>query len=53
MRAKQYHYTLEDIAAAAGVTVETVRRAVRNRSLNPDSLDSVITYIVYWKVYRQ
>ena len=47
--AKHYKWTLQDIATYSGNAVETVRRHVREKVLNPIDLTSVANYTLSYK----
>lgn len=45
MRAKQYRFTLKDVATFAGKPLQRVYRDVRSGRLDPDYLPSVVSYL--------
>lgn len=45
MHAKQYKFSLEDVAIVTGHSISKVYRDVRNHCFDPTSLVSVILYV--------
>ncbi len=46
MRAKQYRYTAGDLAYYAGLSESSVYKAIDSGRLNPDDLESVVSWIL-------
>lgn len=45
MHARQYKFTVADIAQAAGISEARVRYAIRSKALVPDSIISLSIYV--------
>jgi hypothetical protein len=53
MHAKQYKFTLADLAVAANVPLTKVYRDVRLKTLNPNRLPEVAAYILYAETIKK
>lgn len=53
MRAKQYHYTMKDIADATGWSLKSLYRARSEGYIRPEDFHGVVMFIMLEKNARQ